>query len=90
MIRYPKQEKKHNTAVLYEVNEYIHGRIDYVTDCPFGEKGRYTHDVNKVGALECNLCRYQLKNNTNARVVRCGHEIKKNGTETKKKLFRDW
>lgn len=76
MKQYPKKEKKPNTAVMYEIEEFIYGRVDYVTDCPFGEYGRYTNRINKVGALECNICKYQIKNNTNARVVRCSHEKK--------------
>lgn len=84
MIQYQKKEKKPNTAVMYQVDEYIHGRIDFVTDCPFGERGRYTSLVNKVGALECNICKFQIKNNTDARVVRCSHEKKKEVNEVKK------
>lgn len=76
MKQYPKKEKKPNTAVMYEIEEFIYGRVDYVTDCPFGECGRFTNRINKVGALECNICKYQIKNNTNARVVRCSHEKK--------------
>ena len=53
---YTKKEKKPNTAVKYEVREFIHGGIEYATDCPFGERGRYTHALHKVGAIECNLC----------------------------------
>lgn len=33
---YQKKEKKPNTAVKYEVREFIHGGIEYATDCPFG------------------------------------------------------
>ncbi len=69
-----KEAKPQSTAVIYEVEEFIYGRIDYVTDCPFGERGRYTYDINKVGALECNICKYQIRNNTEAHVVRCAHE----------------
>ena len=72
---YQKKEKKPNTAVKYEVREFIHGGIEYVTDCPFRESGRYTQTINKVGAIECNLCKYQKKNNTEARVVRCMHPL---------------
>lgn len=70
-----QKEKKPNTAVKYEVREFIHGGIEYATDCPFGECGRYTHALHKVGAIECNLCRYQKKNNTEARVIRCTHPL---------------
>ena len=70
-----QKEKKPNTAVKYEVREFIHGGIEYATDCPFGECGRYTHAIHKVGAIECNLCRYQKKNSTEARVVRCTHPL---------------
>lgn len=85
MIEFPKKEKKQpNTAVMYEVEEFIHGRIDFVTDCPFKEKGRYTNTINKVGALECNTCKYQIKNNTHAKVVRCAHEKLEQKSDVKK------
>ena len=48
---YPKKEKKPNTAIKYEVREFIHGGIEYVTDCPFGECGQYTHALHKVVLL---------------------------------------
>ena len=75
MIFLKKKEKKKNTAVKYEVREFIHGGIEYITDCPFGECGRYTHVINKVGALECNICCYQKKNKTEEGIVRCSHPI---------------
>ncbi len=74
---YQKKKKKPNTAVKYEVRKFIHGGIEYATDCPFGECGQYTHYLHKVGAIECNLCKYQKKNNTEARVVRCTHQLYK-------------
>ena len=80
---YQKKEKKPNTAIKYEVREFIHGGIEYATyatDCPFGERGRYTHALHKVGAIECNLCKYQKKNNIEARVVRCMHPLLKEST----------
>lgn len=80
---YPKKEKKPNTAVKYEVREFIHGGIEYATDCPFGECGQYTHALHKVGAIECNLCRYQKKNNTETRVVRCMHPLLKESAVNK-------
>lgn len=70
-----KKKKAPNTAVKYEVREFIHGGIEYITDCPFGECGRYTHTINKVGALECNICCYQKKNKTEEGIVRCSHPI---------------
>lgn len=72
-----KKERKLNTTVKYEIREFIYGRIDYVTDCPFGEYGRYTSRINKVGALECNRCVHQLKNNTYNMVVRCTYPTPK-------------
>lgn len=69
-----KEEKKPNINVKYEIEEFIHGYVDFVTDCPFGEYGRYTEQTNKVGAQECNICKYQIKNNTEARIVKCSHE----------------
>lgn len=88
MMQYRSKAKKPVTAVMYEVEEFIYGRIDCVTDCPFGECGRYTNRINKVGALECNICKYQIKNNTDARIVRCSHEQKQKVNEVKK-LFRE-
>lgn len=80
-----KQEKRkknrQRVVVPYEIREFIYGHTDYVTDCPFGEYGRYTHGVNKVGALECNRCSFQLKNNTETQIVRCSHGKKKGGIE---------
>lgn len=70
-----KKKKAPNTAVKYEVREFIHGGIEYITDCPFGECGRYTHTINKVVALECNICCYQKKNKTEEGIVRCSHPI---------------
>ncbi len=67
------EKKRRNTAVLYEINEFIYGRTDYITDCPFSERGRYTDAINKVGALECNICKYQIKNNVHSKIVRCSH-----------------
>lgn len=81
--QYKKQISKPNTAVMYEVEEFIYGRIDYVTDCPFCEKGRYTNQINKVGALECNICKYQIKNNAETMTVRCSH------LPVDKQLFKD-
>lgn len=80
-----RKAKRLAMAVKYDVNEYIHGRIDYVTDCPFGVQGRYTERTNKVGALECNICKHQIGNDTDARVVRCVYEKK----QEVKKLFKD-
>ncbi len=62
-VRQYKRGRRLNTAIKYEVREFIHGRTDYITDCPFGERGRYTNLVNKVGALECNISLYQQKKN---------------------------
>lgn len=84
-----RQEKikfgRKQTVIEYQVREFIYGRIDYITECPFGECGRYTHSVNKVGALECNMCKCQIENDTNAKVVHCCHEKK----QEIKKLFKD-
>lgn len=65
---YTKKEKKPKKTTLYDVEEFIYGRKDYVTDCPFGEKGRYARSVNKVGDLGCNTCEWQFnKINKNAK-----------------------
>jgi hypothetical protein len=69
-----RKKNRRRTAVSYDIREFIYGHTEYVTDCPFGEYGRYTHAINKVGALECNRCPYQIKNNTEAQIVRCSHD----------------
>ena len=82
---YAKKEKKPKTTVLYDVEEFIYGRKDFVTDCPFGEKGRYTMSINKVGDLGCNTCEWQLSHNPKAQIVKCSHP--KNNEQNKKKMF---
>ena len=82
---YTKKEKKPKTTVLYDVEEFIYGRKDYVTDCPFGVKGRYTNAINKVGDLGCNTCEWQLAHNENAQIVKCSHP--KDEGQERKKLF---
>lgn len=82
-----KKKPRKSEAILYEIEEYIYGRKDYVTDCPFGEKGRYTNAINKVGDLGCNTCKWQLRHNPSAQVVRCAHPKVEN--DPVKKLFKD-
>lgn len=72
-------------TVPYKIEEYIYGRIDYVTDCPFGEKGRYTLEVNKVGDLGCNTCKWQVSHDARAHEVKCSHPKVE---EKKKPLFK--
>ena len=31
---------------------------DYLTICPFGMKGRYTHEIIGVGSRACHLCKH--------------------------------
>ncbi len=82
-----KNKPQGGKEISYEIEEYIWGRIDHVTDCPYGEKGRYTGEINKVGDLGCNTCPFQVSHNQSAQVVRCLHkEIEKNEV---KKLFKD-
>ncbi len=87
---FAKEKKKPTDGkeILYEIAEFVGGRKDYVTDCPYGEKGRYTGEINKVGDLGCNTCPFQVSHNQSAQVVRCSHkEIEKNEV---KKLFKDF
>lgn len=46
---------------------------DFVTDCPYGEKGRYTNAINKVGDLGCNTCEWQVRHDSSTQVVMCSH-----------------
>lgn len=90
-INKPKQKATASRKILYDVEEYIYGRTDYVTNCPFGENGHYTGNVNKVGALECNICKWQKSNDKQNYIVECMHpEIKPiiDDEEKPKSLFR--
>lgn len=83
-----KNKKKQNSdAILYDIEEFIWGRIDYVTDCPHGVKGRYTNEINKVGDLGCNTCEWQVRNSPGAQVVKCA--FPKVSEEPLRKLFKD-
>lgn len=84
---FAKEKPQNSEAILYEVEEYIWGRKDYVTDCPYKERGRYTMEINKVGDLGCNTCKWQVKHNPRAQVVRCAHpKVEDNAV---KKFFKD-
>lgn len=85
MIYARKKEKPVNVSVVpYEIEEFIYGRIDYVTDCPFEEVGRYTLNVNKVGDIGCNTCKWQVSHNRDGRKVGCSHPKE----EKKETLFK--
>lgn len=88
-MNFLKENKKPNNgeAIHYEIEEFIYGRTDYVTDCPHGVKGRYTNAINKVGDLGCNTCEWQVRNNPSAQVVRCA--FPKVSEEPVRKLFKD-
>lgn len=81
MIEFDRKRTKPKN-VRYKVDEYVGGRMDYVTDCPYGEIGRYTNRIKKVGDLECNKCKWQVKNDTDNRIVKCMY------TEEEKPLFK--
>lgn len=82
-----KEKKEKANAISYKIDEYIWGRKDFVTDCPYGEKGRYTNVINKVGDLGCNTCEWQERHNPSAQVVICSHpKVEKSVV---KKLFKD-
>ena len=81
------EKKEKANAISYKIDEYIWGRKDFVTDCPYGEKGRYTNAINKVGDLGCNTCEWQERHNPSAQVVMCSHpKVEKSDV---KKLFKD-
>ena len=82
-----QQSLANNGGVCHKIDEFIWGRKDFVTDCPYGEKGRYTNAVNKVGDLGCNTCEWQVRHNQRAQVVMCSHS-KEEKSEVKK-LFND-
>ena len=82
-----KEKKEKTNAISYKIEEFIWGRKDFVTDCPYGEKGRYTNVINKVGDLGCNTCEWQVRHNPSAQVVICSHpKVEKSVV---KKLFKD-
>lgn len=82
--QHARKENGRCTKVSYEIEEYVRGRIDFVTACPFCEKGRYTETINMVGALECNICKYQIRNNEEERFVKCSHAELERNPELKK------
>nr|DAL21005.1 MAG TPA_asm: hypothetical protein [Caudoviricetes sp.] len=82
-----KEKKEKANAISYKIEEYIWGRKDFVTDCPYGEKGRYTNAINKVGDLGCNTCKWQVRHSPRAQVVTCSHPKEEN-CEVKKQ-FKD-
>lgn len=81
-----KEKKKKYVDVPYEIEEFIYGRIDYVTDCPFGVCGRYTNGINKVGDIGCNTCEWQVSNDCSNKVVKCAYQ--KEEKKEEKKLFK--
>lgn len=56
----------------YEMNEFVGGHTEYVTECPFGTMGKYTHEILMVGSLACRLCRCFKGINTKDCIVSCG------------------
>lgn len=85
MIYAKKKEKPTNVSVVpYEIEEFIYGRIDFVTNCPFGERGRYTQSINKVGEIGCNTCKWQVGHDRDEQKVRCSHPK----VEKKESLFK--
>lgn len=56
----------------YRVNEYVGGHSEYVTECPFGIEGRYTHEMLMVGSLACQRCEYFKAINKEDHIVSCG------------------
>ena len=56
----------------YKIKEFVGGYIEYITECPFGEEGKYTHRMLMVGSLACQHCRYFKDINRKTRVVSCG------------------
>lgn len=56
----------------YKIKEFVGGYTEYITECPFGEEGKYTHRMLMVGSLACQHCRYFKDINRKSRVVSCG------------------
>lgn len=90
------EKKEKANAISYKIDEYIWGRKDFVTDCPYDEKGRYTNAINKVGDLGCNTCEWQVRHNPRLQVVICSHpKVEKSEINLKvadlriKKLFKN-
>lgn len=79
-----KKKKTKKRVINYEIEEFIYGRIDHVTDCPFGELGRYTMNVNKVGDLGCNTCKWQVSHNPRMQQVVCSYQAEE---KKKRPLF---
>lgn len=61
-MKYPK----------YQMNEFVGGHYEFVTECPFGIMGRYSHEILMVGSLACRRCGYHRGINEKEGVVFCG------------------
>ena len=59
--------------IKYNIYESVLG-VDYVTPCPFGQKGRYTHELINVGSNACCRCQYHTDKNTEC--VKCKYDKK--------------
>lgn len=43
--------------IKFDVRDSALG-TEVITPCPFGEKGKYTHELMMVGGRACMLCQY--------------------------------
>ena len=56
----------------YKKETFVGGHIEYITPCPNGIEGQYTHELIMVGSQACQCCQYfhhiELENQS----VACG------------------
>lgn len=57
----------------YKCNEYVGGRIEHVTPCPYGLFARYTNRPIMVGDNACEKCEYHKGKNQQEQSVSCSY-----------------
>ena len=45
--------------IRFDTQEFCNG-TNYVTNCPYGIEGRFTHKIIMVGSVACERCEYYI------------------------------
>lgn len=56
----------------YTVNHFTRGHIEFITPCPHGMLGKYTHDLLMVGSIACQRCPHFHHLDHQSQTVACG------------------
>lgn len=56
--------------IRFDTQEFCNG-TNYVTLCPYGVVGRFTHEIIMVGSVACERCEYYLGKKDN--FVKCNY-----------------